>query len=476
VMSLVSDRSTSPSLASLFQPRSIAVLGASDKPFRIGYQVVKSLIDGDFSGPVYPVNPRLSGVLGQPAYPSVDAIPTDVDLGIIVLGKDHVLDAVKACGQKRMRAIIVMSSGFGELGNMKAERQLASEASQYGMRMLGPNCAGYAAIWEHVYASFENRVQQGHLAFLSQSGAMCAVILALARAEALGLSMFVSYGNAADVNPEEVLQYLSTHAPTQLIGCYIEGLRHARAFLSVARTVAPNKPVLVLKPGNTPAAARAIKSHTGALAGDQALYTGAFHQAGVLQARNLDEFIDAAKALTTQPLPRGNRVAIVTNAGGPSVLAVDDCSHAGLDVHPFPASLRKAFASFLPPVCPMANPVDVGPEAEPGMYQRVVELLLSSSSVDMVLVLCAPPVFADIRAISRAMVDAKKMRSRKPLVCCWLAGDMVTAGLPVLAEAGIPNFPTPHRAATALRFLVLRSQWLRHQRGRKAVGTVSPQD
>jgi acyl-CoA synthetase (NDP forming) len=463
-----------PSLDPLFQPRSVAIIGASDKPFRIGYQVVKSLLDGEFAGPVYPVNPRLTQVLGQRAYPSVDALPPEVDLGIIVVAKDRVLDAVKACGQKHMRAIIVMSSGFSELGDVKTERQLVTEARRHGMRVLGPNCAGFGAIWEHINASFENRVQRGHLAFVSQSGAMCAVILAMARAEALGLSMFVSYGNAADVNPEEVLQYLGAHAPTDLIGCYIEGLHDARAFLSVARRVAPKKPVLVLKPGDTPAAVRAIRSHTGALAGDRALYAGAFQQAGVLQARNLDEFVDAAKVLATQPLPHGNRVAIVTNAGGPSVLAVDDCSRVGLDVHLLSSSLRKALASFLPPVCPMANPVDVGPEADPAVYRRVVELLLASSSIDLVLVLCAPPVFADIRAISQAIVDAKKDGTRKPLVCCWMAGDIVAAGLPLLSEAGIPCFPTPHRAAAALRFLVLRSRWLRHQRDSGAAHMVSP--
>jgi len=447
------------SIKQLFQPRSVAVIGATDKEGRIGFQLVKNLVIGRFPGPVYPINPHLTKIMNQPVYASVEDVPSKVDLGIIVIHKDRVLDAVDACGRKGLGAIIVVSSGFSEVGDEKLEAELAARIRHYGMRMLGPNCAGFVAPWEHVYSSFENRIQKGNLAFISQSGAMCAVVLALARAEQLGFSMFVSYGNAADVGPEEILQYLGTHKPTKMIGCYVEGLRDARKFLFVAREVGLTKPILILKPGDTPAAIRAIKSHTGALAGKQDIYSGAFRQSHVLRANTLEEFIDACKALMNLPLPSGNRVGIVTNSGGPSVLAVDACARAQLQVPTLKPSLVKQLSSLLSSVLPMSNPIDVGPEGGAKLYQRAIELLLNSNSVDMVLVLCVPTTFGDIRSISKAVVDAKRAFPAKPLATCWLAGDIVTEGIPILTKAGIPNFSTPQRAATALHYLVLRAQW-----------------
>ncbi len=449
-------------LDNLLNPKSVAVIGASDKTGRIGFVVVNSLIQGGFSGPIYPVNPRLTRLLDIPAFPSIGSVPGEVDLAIIVLRKELVLKAMEDCGRKGVRAVIVMSSGFSELGDDEAEEALTSKARQYGMRFLGPNCAGYAAPWESVYASFENRVQTGNLGFISQSGAMCAVFLALARAEGLGLSIFVSYGNAADVGPDELLKYLSKHEPSHLIVGYLEGLvqRQARKFLSAARSITPHKPVLVLKPGTTGAGTRAIASHTGALAGEQAIYSGAFRQAGILQANTLYEFIDACKTLTTLPLPSGNRVAIMTNSGGPGVLAVDACARVGLSVPRFESSFMQHLNEILPPSCSVDNPVDVGPEGNEGTYQQIVQLLLANNEVDIVLVVCVPPAFSDIRAITKAVIAAKRTCTSKPLVTCWMAGDIVAESLPLLERATIPNFPTPQRAATALSFLVRRARWL----------------
>ena len=448
-------------LDSLFQPKSIAVIGATDKPDRIGYQVVQSLLLGRFSGSIYPINPRLKTLSELIAYPSIEAVSDEVDLAIIVLRKDQVLAAIDECNRKGVKSIIVMSSGFRELGDLVADQELGKRVKQYGMRMLGPNCAGFAATTERIYASFENRLQPGSLAFISQSGAMCAVVLALARAVGLGFSIFVSFGNATDIGPEEILQYLGTHAPTELIGLYLEGINNARRFLSVAQKITPHKPLIVMKPGETQEANQAIQSHTGAMAGVQAVYEGAFRQAGILQTSTLDEFIDACLVLSTQKLPKGNRVGIITNSGGPGVLAVDACARANLDVAPFPKALVEEFASFLPPICLMMNPVDLGPEGSPAIYQRVTEILLKHSDVDMVLVLCVPTAFSDVVAISESIVSAQKLNPEKPLITCWLAEDIIEAGIPVLMEAKIPNFALPHRAANALKFLSRRAEWLR---------------
>lgn len=453
----------SQSLDSLFYPKSIGIIGASDKPNRIGYQVVRSLLLGNFQGEIYPINPRLKTLQNLPVFNSIETVPNEIDLAIVILRKDRVLEAIDACGRKGVHSVIVMSSGFSELGDERTEQALKKRVQKYGIRMLGPNCAGFASPWEQIYASFENRLQKGHLAFLSQSGAMCATVLAMARTVGLGFSMFVSYGNATDVGPEDVLQYLQTHEPTKLIGGYLEGVTNARQLLSVAQHISPHKPIVVLKPGHTPAASRAIRTHTGAIAGEQAIYTGAFRQAGVLQAGTLDEFIDACFILATQPLPQGNRVGIVTNSGGPGVLAVDAIARTGLKVNPFPVPLVQQFEAFLPPVCPMVNPIDVGPEGAPEVYRRVTEILLTTPATDMVLVLCVPTAFSDIKAISKSVVEAKSANPQKPMATCWLAGDIVDAGIPILTEASIPNFPTPQRAAMAFKFLTQRATWLRTQ-------------
>lgn len=456
---MVSSVPTTP-LHLLFQPKSIAIIGASDKPYRIGYQVIRSLLLGNYPGEIYPINPRLQRLLDLPAFSSVEAVSAEIDLAIIVLRKDRVLEAIDECARKAIHSVIVMSSGFGELGDIKAENELVNRVHKKGMRMLGPNCAGFAASWEHIYASFENRLQKGHLAFISQSGAMCAVVLAMARTVNLGLSMFISYGNAGDIGPDEILEYLGTHEPTHLIGCYLEGIKDARKFLVAAQRIIPHKPIVVLKPGNTVAAVRAIQSHTGTLAGEQALYSGAFRQAGVLQTNTLEEFIDACQVLSTQPLPQGNRVAVVTNSGGPGVLAVDACARQNLHVIPFSQKLVKEFEALVPPFCPMKNPIDVGPEGNAEMYRNVVETLLSTPQIDMVLVLCVPTAFSDIRQISQSIAKAKKINDEKPLVTCWLAGDIVDDGIPFLTKANIPNYPIPNRAATALGFLHQRAEWL----------------
>ncbi|MFW9830349.1 MAG: acetate--CoA ligase family protein [Candidatus Thorarchaeota archaeon] len=451
------------SLKSLFNPKSIAVIGASDKQNRIGYQVVHSLLLGKFPGPIYPINPRLKRLQDLPVFDSIEAVPYEVDLAIIVVRKDRVLQAIDACGRKGVGSAIVMSSGFSELGDVRTELELKKRVQKYGMRLLGPNCAGFASPWEQIYASFENRLQKGHLAFFSQSGAMCAVVLAMARAVGLGFSMFVSYGNATDVGPEEVLQYFQTHEHTKLIGGYLEGVANARQLLSIAHLISPTKPIVVLKPGDTVAASRAIRTHTGAMAGKQVIYTGAFRQAGILQVKTLDEFIDTCMILATQPLPQGNRVGIVTNSGGPGVLAVDACAGAGLTVHPFPSHLVKQFEAFLPPVCPMENPIDVGPEGSPEVYRKVTEMLLTNSTIDMVLVLCVPTAFSDIRKISKSLVTAKLANPQKPLAACLLAADIVEEGIPLLTKGSVAHFPTPKRAALALKFLYQRASWLRTQ-------------
>ncbi len=459
-LTLVSSVS-STTLNAFFNPKSIAVIGATDKPDRIGYQVIRSLQLGKFEGTIYPINPRLEALLELKAYPKIEAVPHPIDLAIIVLRKDRVLDAVDACGRKKVHSLIIMSSGFSELGDLTTELELGKRIRHYGMRLLGPNCAGFAATNEQIFASFEHRLQVGNLAFISQSGAMCAVVLAMARAASLGFSMFVSYGNATDIGPEEILSYLESHTPTTIIGCYLEGVQNARHFLSVAKQITPQKPIVVLKPGETYAASQAIQSHTGAMAGDQAIYTGAFRQTGIIQVSTLEEFTDSCLILSQAPLPKGNSVGIITNSGGPGVLAVDACTRFGLEVNPFPTPLVKEFQTFLPPICPMINPVDLGPEASPATYQRVTAMLLNHAEVDMVLVLCVPTAFSDIKLISEAVAKAHEDNPQKPLITCWLAEDIVKTGIPILHKAVIPNYPTPQRAATALSILRQRAAWLR---------------
>jgi acetyl coenzyme A synthetase (ADP forming)-like protein len=347
----------------------VAVIGASRRRDSIGGAVLHNLLNQPFQGPVYPVNPNATHVQSVPAYPSVEAIPSEVDLAIIVVPAAHVLEVAEACGRKGVKALVVISAGFKEIGGegRKREEQLRNLARDYGMRMVGPNCLGIlntdpAVMLNATFAPVQP--PHGRIAFSSQSGALGLAILDYARELNLGISHFVSVGNKADVSGNDLLEYWEQDKGTDLILFYLESFGNPAKFTQIARRVARKKPIVAVKSGRTPGGSRAATSHTGALAGSDAAVQALFHQSGVIRTDTIEELFDTALLLGSQPIPSGPRVAILTNAGGPGIMAADACEGAGLVLPTLEPKTVKALRAFLPPEASTKNPVDMIASAE----------------------------------------------------------------------------------------------------------------
>src|SRR6185503_9902714 len=355
---------TAASLRPMLIPRAVAVIGASREPGKMGGRILQALTSGGFLGPVYPVNPSATEIAGRPAFRSARELPADVDLAVIAVPPDAVLPAVDDCAAAGVKALVVITAGFAETGGEGRTRQnaLVEKARGYGMRMIGPNCMGLLNMGADVRlnASFSPVFPAGgHVALSSQSGALGIAILGLAAQRHMGLSTFVSVGNKADVSGNDLLEYWEEDLQTRVILLYLESFGNPRRFTRIARRVARQKPIVALKAGRTSAGSRAAGSHTAALAARDTAVDALFHQSGVIRAETIDEMFDLAALLDAQPLPAGGRVAVLTNAGGPGILAVDACEAAGLSVAALSAETRARLHTFLPPTASVGNPVDM---------------------------------------------------------------------------------------------------------------------
>ena len=464
---------TIASLRPFFHPRSVAVVGASRDPQSIGYRLLEGLILHRFNGPVYPVNPRASVVGSLPAYPSVTAIPGPVDLAVIAVPRDQVLGVVDQCGQKGVRALVVISAGFAETGPEGAalQRQLVERVRGYGMRMVGPNCLGLVNTDPNVRlnASFSPVFpSHGRIAMSSQSGALGLAILQYTTDMGLGLSSFVSVGNKADVSGNDLLQYWEEDPQTDLILLYLESFGNPRRFARLARRVARRKPILAVKAGRTAAGLRAASSHTAALAASDTAVEALFQQAGVIRARTLEEMFDIAGLLANQPLPAGPRVAVVTNAGGPGILATDALADRGLQVPEPPEELRERLRKWLGPAASVANPIDMLASAGPDAYRRTVEAVLRCEAFDAALVIFIPVGLADVEgvaaAIRQAVLAVRQDNVTKPVLACFMG----SPGLRTPLSAGpelIPSYRFPEAAAHALARAWEYARWRRRPAG-----------
>ncbi len=475
---------TAASLRPFFRPRSVAVIGASRDRRSIGRAVLERLIHTGFEGPVYPVNPNARAVASVRAYPSVLDVPDEVDLAVIAVPAPVVPQVVDECARKRVRALVVLSAGFAEIGPEGKARQdaLVQKVRAHGMRLIGPNCMGLinTAPDVNLNATFSPVMPpRGRVAMSSQSGALGLAILDYAQQLGLGISMFVSVGNKADVSGNDLLQYWEDDPDTNLIILYLESFGNPRKFARIARRIARHKPILAVKSGRTAAGERAARSHTAALAGSERAVEALFRQAGVIRADTLEELFDIASVLTNQPLPEGNRVGIVTNAGGPGILAVDACEARGLVVPTLAPETVDALRQLLPPAAALTNPVDMIASATAEHYEGTVRRVLCDPNVDALIVLFIPTglVQADevARAIRRAVAAAQAESGRaKPVVACFMSSHGVP---PLLAgpdgragESGpvppIPSFRFPESAALALAAAVNYAEWRRRPPGR----------
>jgi acetyltransferase len=439
-----------------FRPSSVAVIGASRDPEKLGYAVLANLKEGGFSGALYPVNPKADEILGLRAYPTVLDIPGPVDLAVIVIPYPLVPGALQQCGEKGIPAVVVISAGFREAGREGLERELevVGIARRYGIRLIGPNCLGVIDTHTPLNATFAAGMPPGGpIAFMSQSGALGTAVLDMALAGRIGFSRFVSLGNKADVNEVDLLEAWEDDPGSRVILAYIEGLPDGQKFMEVARRVTRKKPVVAVKSGVTRSGARAVSSHTGSLAGSEAAYHAAFRQAGVIRAESMEHLFDLALAFAYQPLPPGDRIAIVTNAGGPGILATDALEHAGLQLARFRPETIEALMADLPSAASAANPVDVLGDALADRYEHALRRVLADPGVDGVIVIVTPQAMTQIEETAH-VVGRVARETDKPVLGCFMGESRIAAGIAVLRQYGIPNYPFPERAAAALAAMV----------------------
>ena len=442
-------------LKAFFEPTSVAVIGASSNPAKLGHAVLKNIVEGGYvrHGKIYPINTKAREILGYPAYPSVLAVPEPIDLVVIVIPYPYVPDVLRTCGKKGIPAAIVISAGFREAGmeGLEREHELIAIAREFNVRLIGPNCLGVVDTITPLNATFAaGAPPSGPMAFTSQSGALGIAILDWAQAGRLGLSKFVSLGNKADVDEVDLLRAWRDDEHTRVILIYSEELTNGQEFIRVARDVTQVKPVIAIKSGVTQSGARAVSSHTGSLAGSEQAYQTAFRQAGVLQTDSLESLIDMAVAFSYQPPLQGERVAIVTNAGGPGILATDALERAGLTIARFETKTIKDLEQHLPDAASAANPVDVLGDATPDRYRYALETIAADPNVDGLLTVLVPQAVLDTKAVAEAIVSLES-HLEKPILACFMGEARMAAAIDCLTAHGIPNYPFPKRAAQVFR-------------------------
>ena len=439
-------------LEMFFNPRSVAVIGASHEEGKVGHSIFKNIIQYGFKGNVYPVNLKADEILGYKCYPNISAVPGEVDIAVIVIPAKFVPSAAEECGLKKIRGIIVISAGFKEIGGegSKLEKQMIDIARKYNMRLLGPNCLGLIDTYSNLNASFAKGMPiKGNIGFMSQSGALGTAILDWAQAEEIGFSKFVSMGNKSDVDENDFLWDWDADKNTKVITGYLENIKDGPAFMEIARKVTKRTPVVIVKSGSTSAGARAASSHTGSLAGLDAAYDAAFKQTGVIRANSMEDLFDLARGFAFQPLPQGRRVAIVTNAGGPGIITADACEKAGLKIASFEPATIEYLRINLPPAANIYNPVDVLGDASAVLYKLALESVLKDANVDSAIVLLTPQAPTEVEKTAEVIVEMGK-RFAKPVLSCFMGKATVSSGMKILNENKFPVYSFPERAASVL--------------------------
>ncbi len=441
-----------------FNPSSVAILGASRQIRKFGHTIFKNFVRSGYQGKVYPINPKAKDILGQKAYPSLADVPGPVDLAVIALPAAIVVKAFSDCIDKGVKAVVVISGGFKEAGPEGAQREaeLTRLAQESGVRLIGPNCIGVFDPRSQVDTLFLpsyrlKRPTPGDIAFITQSGAFGSAVLDWAAAKNVGISKFISFGNMADVSESELLEFLVKDPQTKCIVAYLEGVRDGLYFLDVARRVTAQKPLVILKGGTTSAGQMATLSHTGSLAGDPALISGIFSQLGIIQAHNVEGLFDAARALAYQPLPKGPRLAIVTNAGGFGVLASDHAEKSGIPLVKLSSETKAALKLVVPPNSSLSNPVDLTGSANEEDYGKVLNIIAQDPCVDMLLVMVLVQTSSIESDVVDVLTEVNEIYSDIPLLACTVGGEYTEATLCMLEDNQIPSFPSPARAITAVR-------------------------
>ncbi|MFW9849198.1 MAG: acetate--CoA ligase alpha subunit [Candidatus Thorarchaeota archaeon] len=437
----------------LFNPQSIAVVGASSAKGKLGNDVLRNLINSGFSGKIYPVNPKGGKILDKQVFKSVSEIPGDVDVAVIVIPAKFVLPVVEECGKKGVKALVIITAGFKEIGHegYEAEKRIIELANQYGMIVQGPNCLGIINTHSPYNASFSaGTPAKGTIAFASQSGALMTGILDWSMMERIGFSKFVSLGNKAQLDEADFVEAFGRDPDSTFILLYIESVVDGPKFMKACRRVVSQKPIFVVKSGVSAAGARAASSHTGSLAGSDTAYDVAFKQCGVSRAKSMAALFDVANVFDDMSLPKGNRVSIVTNAGGPGIITTDACEVSGLEIAQFSSDTIEFLKNNLPPAASVYNPIDALGTAQPDEYALCIEASLRDENVDSVLVLLTPQAMTKVAETAQVIVDAHQQYPNKPIIAVFMGGNSMVYPRVILTEGGIPVFDFPERAVHAI--------------------------
>ena len=449
----------------LFKPKSLAVIGASRNPTKVGHTILKNIINSGYKGKIYPINPKANEILGLKCYKSVLDVPDKVDLAIISIPAPLVLDAVEECGKKGVKYLVVISAGFKEIGGegVDREKELIKISKKYGMRVLGPNCLGFIDTFTPLNATFAAVTpKKGRIAFISQSGALITAILDWSIKRGIGFSKIVSLGNKADLDEVDFVEAIGQDPNTKVILLYIESIEEGRRFIEVAQKVSRVKPIVVLKGGVTEAGAKAAMSHTGSMAGTFTSYEVAFKKSGILLANTISELFDYALALSNQPIPTGRGIAIITNAGGPGIVTADLSMLRGLRLANFNVDTINKLRSKLPPAAAVYNPVDVLGDARADRYEFAIDAVLADENVDGVIVILTPQAMTEPNETAKAIIKLSKKYPNKAIVAAFIGGDLVQEATKMLIEHGIPCFDLPERAVLAMSSLFKYREYLEY--------------
>ncbi len=449
-----------------FNPKSVAIIGASHTPGKIGYAILANFIGAGFERKIYPINPDTKPILGMKVYRSVLDVPEDLDLVAIVVPAAIVPKTLKECVKKKIEAIIIISAGFSEIGEegKKLEIKCKKIIENAYTRILGPNCIGVYDPYTHVDTLFLarercGRPKQGNIAFISQSGAVGSTILDWLSEQNIGISKFISYGNAMDINDCDLLEYLGDDDKSSVITAYLEGIEASgKKFMRIAKKVTKKKPIVILKAGGTETGMKAVFSHTGSMAGSEKIYSAAFKQTGIIEADSWEELFDFARAFSTQPLPRGKKIAVITDGGGFGVLATDEADRQKIELPEPSEKLKGEMKEVMPSYASLHNPIDLTGDADAERYKVVTEACLKSNEFDGVIAI----TLFQVPTLEKSVVDEiikLHRKYKKPLLACAAGGKFTEELSGKLMTGGVPVYPTPERAVKTMKALIEYKEW-----------------
>lgn len=454
-------------LEKFIKPNSVAIIGASREPGAVGHEIVRNILESGFKGEIYPVNPKTNVLLGLKCYRSVLDVGKEIDLGVVAVPASIVPKVAEEAGESGVKCLIVVSAGFKEIGVEGAarEKELISICRRYGMRLLGPNCLGIINTVTPINASFARQMPgRGRMAFLSQSGALCTAVLDWAEREGIGFSSLISLGNMADTDETDFIELLRWDEETKAILVYIEGVKDGKRFLEIVPKVTRIKPVIVLKAGVSDIGARAAASHTGSIAGSKVAYESAFKRCGVLKADSIEELFNLGIALSSQSPPKGRNLAILTNAGGPSIVTADSVAANNLHLAWLSPSTVEKLRSNLPSESSWINPVDILGDALPDRYSLALETLLNDDWVDAVIVILTPQAMTQPLETAKRMIELKSKFPEKPITAVFMGGETIREAVKLLSENGIPSFNFPEDAVPVIAKMVEYGEFIGEER------------